>query len=143
MPGTAAPFNFNGLVRHYYVRGNPEMGDVQLTLTRQVGTRAHQPPDCAGPARKAEVPGNLPEGTSVKVVEPPPGPPVLATLLAEIYGPDAETRRATAAKVREAFAKVPFVVDIDDSYGVQKPRLRAAIDPGQSGISQGRGSDVY
>ena len=70
----------------------------------------------------------LPEGTSLKVVEPPPGPPVLATLLAEIYGPDAETRRAVAAKVREAFANVPFVVDIDDSFGQQMPRMRVAID---------------
>ena len=70
----------------------------------------------------------LPEGTSIKVVEPPPGPPVLATLLAEIYGPDAETRRTTAAKVREAFEKVPFIVDVDDSYGVQTPRVRVSID---------------
>jgi len=62
------------------------------------------------------------------VVEVPPGPPVLSTLLAEVYGPDAATRRATAAGVRKAFESVDFVVDTDDSYGVPTERLRVAID---------------
>ncbi len=69
-----------------------------------------------------------PPHTSMKVVEPPPGPPVLATLLAEVYGPDAATRRNVAAKVRKAFESAPFIVDIDDSYGVQAPRKRIEID---------------
>jgi multidrug efflux pump subunit AcrB len=68
---------------------------------------------------------DLPEGTVLKVVEPPPGPPVISTLLAEIYGPDAETRRAVATQVRSAFEAVPFIVDADDSYGTQPPRIRA------------------
>jgi multidrug efflux pump subunit AcrB len=70
----------------------------------------------------------VPERTAVKVVEVPPGPPVLATLLAEIYGPDAASRRELAAKVREAFGAVDFVVDVDDSYGTQAQRLRFSID---------------
>ena len=64
---------------------------------------------------------------TLKVVEPPPGPPVMATLLAEIYGPDAETRRAVAARVETAFRSVPFVVDVDNSYGVPARRLRATV----------------
>jgi multidrug efflux pump subunit AcrB len=140
--GTAAPFNFNGLVRHYYVRQMPELGDVQLTLTSKE-ERERSSHDIALELRQMLQGLPMPEGTSVKVVEPPPGPPVLATLLAEIYGPDAETRRATAAKVREAFAKVPFVVDIDDSFGVQKPRLRAAIDQDNLEFQKVEEADVY
>ena len=85
----------------------------------------------------------LAPGTAVKVVEPPPGPPVLATLLAEIYGPDAETRRATAEKVREAFAKVPFIVDVDDSFGQQMPRVRVSIDQDNLEFQKVEEGDVY
>ena len=70
----------------------------------------------------------LPPHGSIKVVEVPPGPPVLSTLLAEVYGPDAASRRELAAKVRKAFESVDFVVDVDDSYGVPAERLRFAID---------------
>jgi multidrug efflux pump subunit AcrB len=140
--GTAAPFNFNGLVRHYYVRQMPEMGDVQLTLTGK-GERDRSSHQIALELREMLKSLAKPEGTSIKVVEPPPGPPVLATLLAEIYGPDAETRRATAAKVREAFAKVPFVVDIDDSFGQQTPRLRVAIDQDNLEYQKVEEQDVY
>ncbi len=69
-----------------------------------------------------------PEGGVLKVVEGPPGPPVLATLLAEIYGPDAATRRAVASELRAIFDEVPFIVDVDDSIGQPRPRLRIAID---------------
>ncbi len=71
----------------------------------------------------------LPEGARIKVVEVPPGPPVLATLLAEIYGPDAETRRAAAATVREAFRRVPFLVDLDDTIGDPGRRFRIRLLP--------------
>ena len=70
----------------------------------------------------------LPAGSALKVVEVPPGPPVLSTLLAEVYGPDARARRALAAKVRKAFESVDFVVDVDDSFGMPGERLRFAID---------------
>jgi len=125
--GTAAPFNFNGLVRHYYVRQSPELGDVQVTLTGKSDRKrtSHQ---IALQLRDMLKDVDMPAGTVLKTVEPPPGPPVLSTLLAEIYGPTAEVRRATAAKLREAFGKVPFVVDIDDSFGTQTSRLRVAID---------------
>jgi multidrug efflux pump subunit AcrB len=140
--GDPAPFNFNGLVRHYYIRQSPELGDVQLTLAGK-SERDRTSHEIALDLRERLKALKLPEGTSVKVVEPPPGPPVLSTLLAEIYGPDAETRRATAAKVREAFARVPFVVDIDDSYGTQMPRMRAAIDQDNLEYHKVEEADVY
>ncbi|MGJ3264559.1 MAG: efflux RND transporter permease subunit, partial [Salinarimonas sp.] len=124
--GTAAPFDFNGLVRHTYVRAQPQMGEIQVNLTaKEHRDRASHPIALEIRERLAAV--AVPEGTTVKVVEPPPGPPVLATLLAEIYGPDAETRRAVAARVREAFEAVPFVVDVDDSYGAPAERVRLAL----------------
>lgn len=125
--GTAAPFNFNGLVRHYYVRSAPQMGDVEINLTPK-GDRNHSSHEIALDLRSKILNAvTVPEGTALKVVEPPPGPPVLATLLAEIYGPDAETRRAVAEKVKQAFRSVPFIVDVDDSYGQQAKRLRVTV----------------
>jgi len=70
----------------------------------------------------------LPEGASLKVVETPPGPPVLATLLAEIYGPDEATRRHTALQVEQLFKSVPYIVDTDNSFGVPRPTLRLVPD---------------
>ncbi len=140
---TAAPFNFNGLVRHAYMRSKPDMGDVQINLTPK-SERDRSSHEIALDLRQrllAEV--KVPEGTSLKVVEPPPGPPVMATLLAEIYGPDAVTRRATAEKVKAAFKSVPFIVDVDDSYGQPASRLRATIsgdDLDFFGVSE---SDVF
>ena len=125
--GTAAPFNFNGLVRHYYLRHSPELGDLQVNLLpKEERERASHAIALEARRLLADLP--LPEGSSLKVVEVPPGPPVLSTLLAEIYGPDAQTRRATAAKVRKAFESVDFVVDVDDTMGRPAQRLRFAID---------------
>src|SRR5690606_30155265 len=70
----------------------------------------------------------LPEGSTLKVVEVPPGPPVLATLLAEIYGPDPQARRDLAQKVRKAFDSVDFVVDSELSFATRGERLRYSID---------------
>ncbi|NBC95384.1 MAG: AcrB/AcrD/AcrF family protein [Deinococcus-Thermus bacterium] len=125
--GTAAPFNFNGLVRHYYLRENPEQGDLQVNLTaKHHRDRASHAIALDIRERLADL--DVPEGTAIKVVEVPPGPPVLATLLAEVYGPDAESRREAARTVRAAFEAVPFVVDVDDSFGRPADRIRFAID---------------
>jgi multidrug efflux pump subunit AcrB len=125
--GTAAPFNFNGLVRHYYLRDAPELGDLQVNLAAK-GERGRDSHDIALEARRRLADLEVPAGTTVRVVEVPPGPPVLATLLAEVYGPDGETRREAARRVRRAFEEVPFVVDVDDSFGQPSERLRIAID---------------
>ena len=124
--GTAAAFNFNGLVRHYYLRQSPELGEVQLNLAPK-DDRERASHTIALELRERLNALNVPDGTVLKVVEPPPGPPVISTLLAEIYGPDAKTRRAVATRVRGAFEAVPFVVDADDSFGNPARRLRAEL----------------
>jgi multidrug efflux pump subunit AcrB len=140
--GEPAPFNFNGLVRHYFARLTPELGDVQITLVAKP-ERSRTSHEIALDLREKLKGLKVPDGTSLKVVEPPPGPPVLATLLAEIYGPDPETRRATAAKVRAAFESVPFIVDVDDSFGRQTPRIRLAIDQDNLEYQKVEEADVY
>lgn len=125
--GTSSPFNFNGLVRHYYMRDKVELGDLSISLTPKAGrNRASHAIALDIRHRLADLP--VPAHTSIKVVEAPPGPPVLATLLTEIYGPDAASRRALAGRVRQAFEAVDFVVDVDDSFGVPAQRLRFEID---------------
>jgi multidrug efflux pump subunit AcrB len=140
--GTAAPFNFNGLVRHYYLRAAPHMGDIQVNL-KSKDERDRPSHAIALELRQLLAGLDAPDGTAIKVVEPPPGPPVLATLLAEIYGPDAETRRAVATRVREAFASVDFIVDVDDSFGEQAQRLRLAIDQDNLEFYKVEQRDVY
>jgi multidrug efflux pump subunit AcrB len=125
--GTAAPFNFNGLVRHSYLRARPHQGDLQINLLpKDERHRASHAIALDVRARLAGLP--VPAGTAIKVVEVPPGPPVLATLLAEIYGPDPETRRAVAARVRQAFASVDFIVDADDTLRPPGDRVRFRIE---------------
>jgi multidrug efflux pump subunit AcrB len=124
--GTPAPFNFNGLVRHYYLRSEPQLGEVAINLIGKAD-RDRASHDIALELRTRLAALDVPAGTSLKVVEPPPGPPVISTLLAEVYGPDADTRRAAATKIRQAFEAVPFIVDVDDSFGTQARRLRAVI----------------
>ncbi len=128
--GTAAPFDFNGLVRHYFLRQLPELGQVQINLLPKT-ERERTSHEIALDLRERLKSGitDLPEGTVMKTVEPPPGPPVIATLLAEVYGPDAQTRRETARRIREAFESVPFVVDVDDSFGRQPRQFRAELSP--------------
>jgi len=140
--GSAAPFNFNGLVRHYYLRARPHMGDLQINLTPKT-ERDRESHEIALEIRERINALDIPEGTSLKTVEPPPGPPVISTLLAEVYGPDAETRRAAAAGIRQAFEAVPFVVDVDDSFGVQPRRLRATINTDDLEFFQVQENDVF
>ncbi|MGR3379106.1 efflux RND transporter permease subunit [Salipiger abyssi] len=139
--GAASAFNFNGLVRHYYLRQGPEMGDVQLNLLPKA-ERDRASHEIALELRGMLAALDLPEGTVLKVVEPPPGPPVISTLLAEVYGPDAETRRQAAEKIRVAFDEVPYVVDVDDNYGIRPPRLRAVLNPSELDFFQVQESDA-
>ncbi|HET9160449.1 MAG TPA: efflux RND transporter permease subunit, partial [Caulobacteraceae bacterium] len=125
--GSASPFNFNGLVRHYFLRNRPEMGDLAIRLSPK-GERHRASHDIALDLRRRLAALPLPAGGSLKVVETPPGPPVLATLLAEIYGPDPATRRAVAKEVEGLFRSVPYIVDVDDGYGLPRPRLRLTTE---------------
>lgn len=140
--GTAAPFNFNGLVRHYFLRSTPELGDLQIMLLPK-DERERSSHDIALEARKLLEGLDTPAGTTVRVVEAPPGPPVMATLLAEVYGPDGESRRDAAEKVRAAFDSIPYIVDTDIGFGAQQPRLRIKIDQERLEFFQVSQSDVY
>ena len=140
--GTPAPFNFNGLVRHYYLRERPELGELQVNLAAR-GERKRASHEIALELRQRLKALSVPTGTSIKVVEVPPGPPVLSTLLAEIYGPDAATRRAVTREVKKIFADVPFIVDIDDSIGEPRPRLRLSIDQDKLEFFGVEQRDVY
>ncbi len=125
--GTAAPFNFNGLVRHYFLRQSPELGDLQVNLSKKE-YRKRASHDIALDLRERLLAVPLPEGTRVKVVEVPPGPPVMSTLMAEIYGPTPEARRQTAAVIERMFEETDFIVDVDNSIGERAPRLTFGID---------------
>ena len=140
--GTAAPFNFNGLVRHYYSRQSPELGELQINLTARAA-RSRTSHDIALDLRRRLKGLKLPGGAVMKVVEVPPGPPVLATLLAEVYGPDSATRRAVAGELKKIFASVPFIVDVDDSIKQRPPRLRISIDQDRLEFFGVEQRDVY
>ena len=140
--GTASPFNFNGLVRHYYLRNRPEMGDLSVALAEK-GERHRSSHAIALDLRQKLTKVALPAGAAIKVVEAPPGPPVMATLLAEIYGPDAKTRRAVAERVKADFRAVPYIVDVDDSYGQPRPGLRLVPDRDRLEALKVSDRDVY
>ncbi len=140
--GTASPFNFNGLVRHSYQRNRPEMGDLSVALAAK-GERHRSSHAIALDLRQKLAGVALPPGAAIKVVEAPPGPPVMATLLAEIYGPDARTRRAVADQVKTTFHSVPYIVDIDDSYGQARPGLRLVPDRDRLEALKVSDRDVY
>ncbi len=140
--GSPAPFNFNGLVRHYYLRQQPETGELAVNLADK-SARSRESHAVAIDLRKRLAALQFPQGTVVKVVEVPPGPPVLSTLLAEVYGPDSKTRRAVAKDIEKLFRQVPYIVDIDNSWGEPRPRLRISINQDKLeyfGVEQ---TDVY
>ncbi|WP_461633585.1 efflux RND transporter permease subunit [Labilibaculum euxinus] len=110
--GTAAPMNFNGLVRHYDLRRGSNVADIQVNLTHK-DERDEQSHDIAKLMRPALQEIGKKFNANVKVVEVPPGPPVMSTLVAEIYGPNLEEQRNIAAQVKTLFEKTDDVVDVD------------------------------
>jgi len=125
--GTAAPINFNGLVRQYDLRAGGEVGDLQVNLVDKHARheQSHAIALRLRPQLQAIARGF---GANVKVVEVPPGPPVLSPLVAEVYGPDDEGRRAVARAVRKVFEQTPGVVDVDDSSVASAPRKLLVVD---------------
>ena len=142
--GTSAPINFNGLVRQYFLRSGSNVGDLQVNLVdKHLRSRqSHQiaralRPELAAIARQ--------HGAWLKVVEVPPGPPVLAPLVAEIYGPDYDRSRAIARDLVQRFAHTPDVVDVGTSVEADAPRQVLAVDRDRAaalGVSQSAISDV-
>ena len=125
--GTAAPFNFNGLVRHYFLRRSPHLADLQVNLASK-HDRDLQSHEIAKRVRPALAEIARRRGATVKVVEIPPGPPVLATLVAEIYGPTRQVRRDAAKRVRGLFETTADVVDVDDSSEAERERVLVSVD---------------
>jgi multidrug efflux pump subunit AcrB len=125
--GTSAPFNFNGLVRHYFLRSGPLVADLQINLLpKHHRDRASHP--FAKELRHRLAPLARATGANVKVTEVPPGPPVLSTMVAEIYGPGLEQRVALARGVREVFESTPGIVDVDWWIEAQGPKLELEVD---------------
>ena len=119
--GTASPITFNGLVRQYYLRADAEQGDLQVNLVdkHQRSEKSHAIAQRLRPQLEKIA---MLHGANIKVVEVPPGPPVMSPLVAEIYGPDEAGRQALATNVAKAFAKTPGIVGIDTSLKADAPR---------------------
>ncbi len=125
--GTAAPFNFNGLVRHYYLRQGPNSADIQVNLVGK-GRREHQSHEIAKRVRPELKRIADKYGARVKVAEIPPGPPVLSTLVAEIYGPNYERQRQIAREILKIFEETPGVVDTDWFMEDDQVRVNLVMD---------------
>ena len=125
--GTASPFNFNGLVRHYFMRRGANVADLQVNLLPK-HERTAQSHDIAKRVRPRLTAIAEKYGAAVAVAEVPPGPPVLQTIVAEIYGPNEEARIKLATKVREVYRATPGVVDIDWYLEDRQPKTVFQID---------------
>ncbi len=125
--GTASPINFNGLVRQYNLRQAPESGDLQVNLVDK-HHRDRKSHEIAAAVRPELERIGARFDARVKVVEVPPGPPVLSPLVAEVYGPDEAGRHAVAKRVRAEWSKHPEIVGIDDSIEDSAPKLSVRID---------------
>jgi multidrug efflux pump subunit AcrB len=123
--GTASPYTFNGLVRHYFLRRQPNLADLQVILVES-GERREQSHVIAKRLRERLNPVADRLGARIQVVEVPPGPPVLQTLVAEVYGPDPERRLALARTVRERLEGTAGVVDVD--WYVESPRRKQRLE---------------
>ncbi|MEW6167652.1 MAG: efflux RND transporter permease subunit [Pseudomonadota bacterium] len=125
--GTSAPINFNGLVRQYYLRRAPYQGDIQVNLVdKHLRARSSHQIGAAVRAPLQEIGRRL--GANVKIVEVPPGPPVLAPLVAEIYGLDYARQADVARQVRAVFERTADVVDVDDTLEAPQEKLIVAVD---------------
>jgi multidrug efflux pump subunit AcrB len=136
--GTAAPTSFNGLVRQYYLRHSPELGEIEVDLVPKE-MRDRQSHAIALAVRPALAALARQYHASVQVVEVPPGPPVQAPLVAEIYGPDYGGQVHLAQQIRKVFDSTPGIVDVDDSLVAPSPRLVVAVDRQKAallGVSQ-------
>jgi len=140
--GTASPINFNGLVRQYYLRGEPYHGDLQINLHEERDRQSH---DIALALRGPLTQIGERFGAAVKIVEVPPGPPVLSPVVAEIYGPTPEARAAAAEELARQMAGIDGLVDIDTSVTAPTERWRVVVDRHRAatlGVSQAQVVDA-
>jgi multidrug efflux pump subunit AcrB len=132
--GTSSPYNFNGLVRHYFLRQGPNEADIQVNLVPK-GDRKAQSHDIAKRVRPMVSAVSARHGARVKVAEVPPGPPVLQTLVAEIYGPDYRGQIEVARQVREIFEQSEGVVDVDWYVEDDQPKHRFVVDQEKAALN--------
>ncbi|QYJ91400.1 efflux RND transporter permease subunit [Shewanella halotolerans] len=131
--GTAAPMNFNGLVRHYFLRQSQELGDIQVNLVDK-GDRDRDSHSIASEVRRALQATAKQYNANVKVVEVPPGPPVWSPILAEVYGPNAEMRETAANALQQLFHDTQDVVDIDIYLPAAQQKWQVNIDRAKASL---------
>ena len=132
--GTASPYNFNGLVRHYFLRQGANEADIQVNLLPKK-ERSAQSHDISKRVRDAIAPIGDKYGAKLKVAEIPPGPPVYQTLVAEVYGPDYSQQIDVARQIRDEFKKTPGVVDVDWTVEAPQPQYRLVVDKEKAALA--------
>ncbi|HTY04148.1 MAG TPA: efflux RND transporter permease subunit [Rhodocyclaceae bacterium] len=131
--GTASPINFNGLVRQYYLRTNPEMGDIQVNLVDK-HHRDRQSHEIAVGVRDKVMEIARRSGGNAKVVEVPPGPPVLSPIVAEVYGPDYPGQITMAKQVRAAFEGTADILGVDDTVDADAPKAVLRVNQAKAAL---------
>jgi multidrug efflux pump subunit AcrB len=132
--GTSGPYNFNGLVRHYFLRRGPNVADIQVNLTPK-GERSAPSHEIAKALRE-RLSGVARElGARIKVAEVPPGPPVLQTLVAEVYGPDYSRQVEIARSIRDEMERTPGIVDVDWYVEDDQPKYQLNVDREKAALS--------
>jgi len=132
--GAASPFNFNGLVRHYYLRQGSNVADIQVNLQPK-GDRKLQSHEIAKQVRQRLLPVAAQYGARIKVAEVPPGPPVLETLVAEVYGPEMNERIGIAQRIRDLWKHTDGVVDVDWYVEDDQPKYRLVVDKEKAALN--------
>lgn len=132
--GVASPFNFNGLVRHYFMRSGPSVADLQVNLL-SAHDRSVQSHDIAKRVRPRLAEIARRHGARLAVAEVPPGPPVLQTLVAEVYGPDEASRLKLAGEIKKIFEETPGVVDVDWYVESDQPKARFIVDKEKAALN--------
>ncbi|MCB9476824.1 MAG: efflux RND transporter permease subunit [Deltaproteobacteria bacterium] len=131
--GTAAPINFNGLVRHYFLRSGPNQADIQVNLVGK-NERSEQSHDIARRLRPVIQEISARHNATVAIAEVPPGPPVLSTMVAEVYGPDQDGQYAIAEKIRDIWQESAGVVDVDWYVEAPQPELRLIVEKDKAAL---------
>jgi multidrug efflux pump subunit AcrB len=132
--GVSSPYNFNGLVRHYFLRRAPHLADLQVNLLPK-DERGDQSHGIAKRVRERLVPIARRFNATIQVSEVPPGPPVLQTLVAEIYGPDPFRRRELAGQVKSVLEQTPGVVDVDWYVAAPQRKTSLLVDEARAGAA--------
>ena len=139
--GTASPYNFNGLVRHYFLRRAPQLADLQVNLLPK-DERREQSHDVAKRVRERLLPIASKFHATIQVAEVPPGPPVLQTLVAEIYGPDPDRRLQLAGQVKSILQSTSGVVDVDWYVEAPQPKTSLVVDDARASAAGVTSADV-